>query len=160
MQLLFPGVQHLQNLHPLVVHFPIVFLISSAFLYALAYQLRRDTWAKAAFCLLLGGALTAAVAVWSGLYAAEGVMVAQSVRSSLLIPHKHWMLAALVMSILLAAWAAIDGGFPRKGRVVFVGLCLVLIAIMAKGADDGGRMVYNYNAGGSACAQPIEFSGN
>jgi len=27
-----------------------------------------------------------------------------------------------------------------------------------KGADDGGRMVYDYNAGGQACGQPIEFT--
>ncbi len=37
LQVLLPGAQHLQNLHPLIVHFPIVFLISAALLYALVY---------------------------------------------------------------------------------------------------------------------------
>ena len=35
---------------------------------------------------------------------------------------------------------------------------LVLLAVMTKGADYGGRLVYDYNAGGSACGQPIEFT--
>ena len=83
--------------------------------------------------------------------------MAQSVRAHLLIPHKHWMLATLGIRVLLTAWAANCGGFPRKGRLGFVCGCLVLVAVMAKGADDGGRMVYDYNAGGNACGQPIEF---
>jgi hypothetical protein len=29
--------------------------------------------------------------------------------------------------------------------------------LIASGADLGGEMVYGYNAGGSACAQPIDF---
>ena len=35
---------------------------------------------------------------------------------------------------------------------------LAMAGVMSKGADDGGRMVYDYNAGGSACGQPIEYS--
>jgi hypothetical protein len=37
-------------------------------------------------------------------------------------------------------------------------LFLVLLGMMAVGADYGARMVYNYNAGGNACSQPIEFT--
>lgn len=159
LQALLPGAQHLQNVHPLIVHFPIVLLMSAALLYILAHGLRRDPWAKTAFWLLVLGTLTAAVAVATGLYAAEGVMVARSVRVHLLNPHKQWMLATLGLSVLLTAWAAMAGGFPRKGRLAFMIACLVLVAVMAKGADYGGQMVYDYNAGGDACGQPIEFVG-
>ena len=51
LKLLFPGVDHLQNIHPLVVHFPIAFLIGSALLYALALLLRRDVLATSALAL-------------------------------------------------------------------------------------------------------------
>jgi hypothetical protein len=37
-------------------------------------------------------------------------------------------------------------------------LLLVVLAVMSHGADYGGRLVYDYNAGGSACGQPIEFT--
>ncbi len=48
--------------------------------------------------------------------------------------------------------------FPRRLRIVFVLALLAMVGVMTKGADDGGRMVYDYNAGGSACGQPIEFT--
>jgi uncharacterized membrane protein len=33
--ILFPGVQNVQNIHPLVVHFPIAFLLGAALFYVL-----------------------------------------------------------------------------------------------------------------------------
>jgi hypothetical protein len=32
-----------------------------------------------------------------------------------------------------------------------------VMVLIAAGADFGGRMVYDYNAGGAACPQPIDF---
>jgi hypothetical protein len=32
-----------------------------------------------------------------------------------------------------------------------------MIALMTKGADYGGIMVYDYNGGGGACSQPIPY---
>ena len=51
----------------------------------------------------------------------------------------------------------IDRGpaFPRHSRGAFAFLLLGLVAAMVRGADFGGRLVYDYN-GGSACGQPIE----
>jgi hypothetical protein len=37
-------------------------------------------------------------------------------------------------------------------------LLVLLVAILVRGADYGGRMVYDDNAGGNACGQPIEFT--
>jgi hypothetical protein len=37
--------------------------------------------------------------------------------------------------------------------LIFLGL----LVVMSFGADYGARMVYDYNAGGDACSQPIEF---
>ena len=47
---------------------------------------------------------------------------------------------------------------PMRGRRIFLAMLLLAAALIAKGADYGGRMVYDYNAGGYACGQPIEFS--
>jgi uncharacterized membrane protein len=153
-----PGVGHLQNIHPLVVHFPIAFLTGMALVYVLAYVFRRDAWARTAFWLLVMGVVTAAAALATGLYAQDGVMVAASVRAHLLAAHKQWMLAAFALSVAAVIWAALTGGFPKKGRPLFIVLCLSVVAVLVKGADYGGRMVYDYNAGGNACGQPIEFT--
>lgn len=92
---MFPGAQHLQNPHPLIVHFPIAFLTGAALIYLLAWVVRKESWAWTALWLLALGALSAVAAVATGLYAEPGVMVADSVRMELLVPHKRFMLARL-----------------------------------------------------------------
>jgi len=155
---LLSGVQHLQNIHPLTVHFPIAFLLGAALFYGAAWILNRSSLATTAFCLLLAGAITAGIAVGTGLYAEDGVMISHSVRAHLLEQHERLMLTTLGLSVFLAVWALIARPFPRKGRALFMLLCSILLVIMSLGADYGARMVYDYNAGGNACSQPIEFS--
>ncbi len=155
---LLPGVQHLQNVHPLVVHFPIAFLTGAALFYFLSWIFRNQTFGAAAFLLLVLGTLSAGAAVATGLYGEEGVMVSRSVREHLLETHEEIMLVTLGVSVVLAVWALIARPFPLKKRWLFLCLLLVLLGVMTVGADYGARMVYDYNAGGSACSQPIEFS--
>ena len=155
---LLPGVQHLQNIHPLVVHFPIAFLAGAALFYILAWSFRNQTLAATGFLMLMIGTLAAGAAVGTGLYGEEGVMVSRSVREHLLEVHEELMLVTLGLSILLAGWALIARPFPKRKRILFLLSLLVLVGIMTVGADYGARMVYDYNAGGNACSQPIEFS--
>ena len=155
---MLPGAQHLQNIHPLVIHFPIAFLMGAALLYFLAWLFRSDRFARSAFVVLVMGALSLAVAVATGLYAEQGVMISLSVREHLLGPHKNAMLVTSAICAILAVWAIVARPFPKKGRLLFLFLLLVMIGAMTVGADFGGRMVYDYNAGGSACRQPIQFT--
>ena len=158
LEALFPGVRHLQNLHPLVVHFPIAFLVGAAFFYVLSWIFPRDPLRYTAFCLLVVGTISAAAAVGTGLYAEDGVMISRSVRAHLLEYHEGFMIATLSLSVILSIWAVARRPFPQKGRPIFILLLLILLAVMSLGADYGARMVYDYNAGGNACSQPIEFT--
>ncbi|MBI2496218.1 MAG: DUF2231 domain-containing protein [Candidatus Omnitrophica bacterium] len=155
---MFPGAQHLQNFHPLVIHFPIALLMGAALLYMAASLLKSDRFAQSAFVVLVLGALSLVVAVATGLYAEQGVMVHLSVRTQLLAPHKRLMLVTSGLCTVLTGWAIAVRPFPKKGRPLFLLLLLVMIGVMTVGADFGGRMVYDYNAGGSACRQPIQFT--
>jgi len=155
---LLPGAQHLQNLHPLVVHFPIAFLYGAALLYFLAWIAGREAWAWTALWMLALGALSAVAAVGSGIYGAGGVMVARSVKTNLLVNHKLIMFGVLALSVALCAWAVGARPMPARGRLIFLALLAILIGGITVGADFGGRMVYDYNAGGNACGQPIEFT--
>src|SRR5215472_6730522 len=135
----FRGAQDLQNLHPLIVHYPIAFLTASLPIYLLAWILRRELLEVIGLGLLVLGTLGAGAAVYTGLSGSEGVMVAQSVRDHILIYHKWLMIAVLGLSTLLAGWALLARPMPRKGRLFFV-LGLILMALLiAKGADYGGR---------------------
>lgn len=158
LEILLPGVQHLQNIHPLVVHFPIAFLVGAALLFFLGWIFRNISFTTTGFLLLILGTLSAGVAVGTGLYAEDGVMVSRSVREHLLEPHEKFMLITLGSSIALTIWALAARPFPKKGRALFLLFFLVLLGVMSVGADYGARMVYDYNAGGNACSQPIEFT--
>lgn len=153
----WPGAAVLQNLHPLVVHYPIAFLTSSTVVYLAAAIARRDQWAWLALCLLALGAIGATAAVWTGLRAGGSVMVAPSVREHILELHKRLMLTAWALSLLSLVWAVAGRPLPRRGGLGFLLLLLVMSGVLARGADYGGWMVFGYNAGGSL-PQPIEFS--
>ena len=152
-----PGEQSLQNIHPLLVHYPIAFLTGAILIYFLALIARRESLEWTALWMLALGSIMAAATVWTGLRAGDGVMVAPSVREHILDHHKHYMITAFALSAILAAWAVAARPMPRRGRVAFLILLLAMGAILVKGADYGGWMVYGYNAGGSL-PQPIEFS--
>jgi uncharacterized membrane protein len=156
-QLGLPGARGLQNLHPLVIHYPVAFLTGAVLLYFIAWVVHRDSWAWIGLWLLGLGTLAAAVAVYTGLGAGDGVMIAPSVREHILYYHKRYMLTAFTLSIVLSTWALIARPMPMRGRWAFLLLLLMLAGLLTKGADYGGWMVYGYNAGGSL-PQPIEFS--
>jgi uncharacterized membrane protein len=152
----FRGAQALQNLHPLVVHYPIALLTAAAPIYLLAWILGSESLELMGLWLLGLGSLGAAAAVYTGLSASAGVMVAQSVRTNILAYHKWLMIAVLALSIVLAGWALLARPMPRRGRTLFMIGLVLMVTVLAKGADYGGWMVYGYNAGGSL-PQPIEF---
>ncbi len=154
---MLPGAQHLQNIHPLVIHFPIGLLMGAAFFYFAAWVFKKEDFAKTGFWVLLLGALSLAAAVGTGLYAEQGVMVALDVRQKILLSHKQYMIVTAVLCAIVTLWALIQKPFPKKGRIVFLLLFLLMIITITIGADFGGRLVYEYNAGGSACPQPIRL---
>jgi uncharacterized membrane protein len=102
--------------------------------------------------------LGAAVSVATGLYAENGVMIAPSVRVALLENHERFMIASSVLAGALTLWALVKRPMPTRGRWAFLAALVLMCALVAKGADYGARMVYDYNAGGDACGQPIDFS--
>ena len=58
----FPGAQHLQNVHPLIVHFPIALLFAAALIYWLGFLARRESWHWGGLWTLVLGVLGAAAA--------------------------------------------------------------------------------------------------
>jgi uncharacterized membrane protein len=127
-------------------------------LYLLAWLLNREGWAWTGLWLLGLGTLGAGAAVTSGLYGAQGVMIAPSVRAHLLVNHNRIMFGVLGLSVILYVWALTTRPMPGRGRLAFLVLLAALVASLTVGADFGGRMVYDYNAGGNACPQPIDFT--
>ena len=158
---ILPGAHHLQNPHPLVVHFPLAFLYGAALLYFIAWLTRRDAIAWTALWFLVLGLISGAIAVATGWWSAGGVMLDPSVKENVLEPHMRLMFATSGLAALLTLCAIIKRPMPASAlRYVFLFGLLVMIALMTKGADYGGIMVYDYNGGSGACSQPIQYVPN
>jgi uncharacterized membrane protein len=127
-------------------------------LYFLGAVLKRESAAWVALWMLVLGLLGAVLSAATGLYASEGVMVAPSVREALLNYHRNLMVAVTVLTAALTMWAVVARPLPQRGRWAFLIGLIAMSVLIARGADYGGRLVYDYNAGGNACGQPIDFS--
>jgi len=86
------------------------------------------------------------------------VSISNTVRRHLASPHMEWMVVMFLFTIVLTAWAIVDKPFPRSGRLAFLFLFLVLLIILTLGADYGSRLVFDYNADGTAISQPLRYS--
>jgi len=93
-----PGAAHLQNIHPMVVHFPIAFLFGATLLYFVGASSRNESITRAALWVLVLGATGVVLSAGTGLYAGEGVMIAPSVRDALLIHHRNLMVAVTALT--------------------------------------------------------------
>lgn len=154
---ILPGASQLQNYHPLLVHFPIAFIYGASLMYFLAWMAASEKLQWTALWMLILAALSAAVALASGFYAAPGLMISESVRNELLNHHKHLMVAASILTGVLTAWAIASRPMPTRGRYIFLAGLIAVMGLIAAGADLGGEMVFAYNAAGSACPQPIDL---
>ena len=154
---ILPGASQLQNYHPLLVHFPIAFIYGASLMYFLAWITGSEKLQWTALWMLILAALSAAAALTSGFYAAPGLMISESVRNELLTHHKHLMVAASILAGTLTIWALASRPMPIRARALFLAGLITLMALIAAGADLGGEMVYAYNAGGTACPQPIDL---
>ncbi len=143
----------LPNLHPAVVHFPIVCMPLALAFDAAGLALRRQHWlAPAATTLYVVGALTAGLAVWAGQRAADSLVGVPAAAQPRIGEHSDWAHYTLYAWIALAAVRLLVHLWPRlkdrRGpRLVILGLGLAVLGVLGKTADLGGALVYRFGLG-------------
>lgn len=137
----FRGLWELLNLHPLVVHFPIVLFPTAVFFYALGVLGRRATFLPAAR-LCLGLAWGSAVfAVWTGTRA-EGTFPHSPALHRMMETHEALGFTVVAAGTVLLLWSRIArDGVPRTPRLFLVA-CGLTLCVLLQNADLGARMVY------------------
>ncbi|MGJ0517148.1 MAG: DUF2231 domain-containing protein [Methylomicrobium sp.] len=150
---IFPGIASMQNIHPLLVHFPLAFL-STFFVLDLAGSLfRKPNWRVVASWLLYLGAVSSIFTATAGLIAAESVPHGGGVHE-IMENHERYGITVVIMSLLLSAWRVLKGGaIEGPANSLFLILAAVMCGVMTLGADLGGLMVYRY--GVSVSAVPV-----
>ena len=151
---IMPGIAGMDNIHPLLVHFPIAFL-SAFFALDLAGTLAKKAhWRHVASWFLYLGTISALFTVIAGFIAADSVAHGQNVHD-IMENHEHIGIAILSLAALLSAWRLKSDGLIRGGaNSFFLVLSALLCVLMALGADLGGLMVYQYGVAVKAVQVP------
>ncbi len=124
--------------HPVIIHFPIALFIISVVFDLLALWRSNPTMAKAAYYNLLAAALTAPVAVASGLTAWQWQLEGARLKGNLLL-HLIFALSASGMIWLLCGWRVRQRRFPqRTPGLIYIVLALATVLLIAITGHLGG----------------------
>jgi len=145
--ILLPGISSMDNIHPMLVHFPLAFLSTFFVLDVIGTLARKQHWRNVASWLLYFGAAAAAFTVMAGFIAANTVAHGDEVHE-IMERHEHFGVSVLSLAALLSAWRWKAGGVIQGGaNSFFLILAGLLCVVMLLGADLGGLMVYKYGVG-------------
>jgi uncharacterized membrane protein len=124
--------------HPVIIHFPIALFIISVAFDLLAIWRSNPTMAKSAYYNLLAAALTAPVAIASGLTAWEWQLEGARLKGNLLL-HLILALAASGMIWLLCGWRVLPRRLTESApEVIYIVLALATVLVIAIAGHLGG----------------------
>jgi len=148
-------------LHPIIVHVPVTLIAISLLFELVGRALDSDWWRRAAFALLIVGALGAVAAVLTGGPAGD-VAENRGVDEHAVDAHEaaaDWALWLAVAAVVVRAVAGRTG----KARAGVAGLALLLhvfaAAAVIKAGYRGGQLVYEHAAGVRVHGQPAPSDG-
>ena len=139
------------NFHPLVIHFPIVLVMTAAVVDLVDVAFERSAWLKAATTTLyVTGALSLIVAYVTGLQAASTVLV-PGMAYPVITAHRQWALVTMAYCIVLATLRLVvlrgENGRSRRRRVALLAIGMVSVVLIQQTAERGARLVYEYGTG-------------
>jgi uncharacterized membrane protein len=124
--------------HPVIIHFPIALFIISVAFDLLAIWRRNPAMARAAYYNLVAAALTAPVAIASGLTAWQWQLEGARLKGNLLL-HLIFALAASGMIWLLCGWRVLQRRFPqRTPGIIYIFFALAAVLLIAIAGHLGG----------------------
>lgn len=151
---ILPGIAGMENIHPLLVHFPIAFLSAFFALDLVGTLAKKPQWRSVASWFLYFGTVAALFTVIAGLIAASSVAHGQNVHD-IMERHKHFGISVLSLAVVLSIWRIKSGGLIRGGaNSFFLILSALLCVLIMLGADLGGLMVYTYGVAVKAVQVP------
>jgi uncharacterized membrane protein len=139
------------NVHPLVIHFPIVLLVMAALVDLVDAVCARPPWlGSAATTLYVAGAAAAVAAYLTGVQAGSVVFV-PGMAHPLVEDHRQWALvtAGYASGAAVIRWVARHAGFPRtrSHRLWMVTAGAIGVLLLQQTAERGARLVYEYGVG-------------
>ena len=139
-----PGISAMDNIHPLVVHFPIALLTIFFFADTLGGFFSKPAWRKFATPTLYIGTFTAILTVAAGLQAAYSAPHNDATHA-IMLRHQAFGISVTVLAVILSIrrYFSADDFLVTKTYGHFA-LSALLVILLTLGADLGGLMVYQH----------------
>jgi uncharacterized membrane protein len=151
--ILLPGMTTLQNIHPMLVHFPIALLFGFFVIDVFGAFTYRQHWRTVASCFLYLGTIAAVATVVAGFLAASTVEHGVNVHE-IMERHEHFGLTILGLACVLSLWRLnVKNLICDMANSIFMMLSTALCLLLFLGADLGGLMVYKYGVAVEGVAQ-------
>lgn len=132
------------KLHPLLVHFPIAWLLLLGLVDGLTFGLRRGHWARAGLWLLALAVLSAIPAVVTGLLRADHVQDPKLIEE--LVEHRNLALMTLGAAALALALRVIRRNeLSGLYRLLYLALIVGAMGLVIATGHHGGMLVYGEN---------------
>lgn len=148
---LMPGLSALDNVHPLLVHFPIALLSIFVLLDICGTWANKAEWRRGAGWFLYSGALFAGFTVVAGLLAAASIAHGGD-EHEIMENHEHLGIAVFLLAAVLAAWRWFaKGQIAGPANTLYLLCAGILAGVLMFTADLGGLMVYKYGV----AVQPV-----
>lgn len=135
------------NVHPMVVHFPIAFIVAFFLLEIAGAAWRRHTLKQLASGMLYLGAAGSVLAVVAGLIAEDRVPHGAAVHE-IMEWHERLGITVAVLTVGMAVWRYIaKEDLAGMAQALHLFLAGIIVACLTFGTDLGGLMVYQYGVG-------------
>jgi uncharacterized membrane protein len=146
------------NVHPMLVHFPIAWLIAAIVVDLISLVQPRAKWAaSSATFLYLAGAASAVVTYQTGRQAAATVLI-PGMAHAIVQQHWNWALATTIFFTSLSGVRLVVFFLNRQpsyaGRAAFAGAALGGLLLLFYTGELGARLVYQYGVGVSSTSLP------
>ncbi|GAW85808.1 conserved hypothetical protein [Bathymodiolus platifrons methanotrophic gill symbiont] len=139
-----PGISAMDNIHPLLVHFPIALFLLFFFADTVGGLFSKPAWRQFATPLLYLGTITAILTVTAGFQAAYSAPH-NDVTHAIMLRHQTFGITVTVLALLLSIRRlfAADSFLYTKTYGYFA-ISGILALCLTLGADLGGLMVYQH----------------
>ena len=135
------------NVHPILTHFPIVFLTTGLVCDVMSVLLNKTELERAGAWGQLLGALGLAATVVSGMFARVAVEASESARNAISSHEQVAFVAAALTAFLLLWRTASRLKLPVNHKSTFLLLSLASVVALWFGAWLGGELVYRFGIG-------------
>ena len=146
--------EFLAELHPRIVHFPIVLFILYFFLEAFGILLKENYLSKSAYIILIAGIVTAVIAVLTGNQAHETAKILYKEKANFLngLIEQHEQNATITLwyffaVLILRTYLILKKKFENKWKYVFIPIGLTGCYLIYITGIHGVELVFKYGVG-------------